>query len=210
MKHPFPGLFITFEGIDGSGKSTLARALDQQLTAAGKRIVLTKEPGGTELGKTLRTILQTQQQPVCGVAEFLLFAADRAQHFNDIIIPALKRGDWIIGDRSADSSLAYQGFGRGINREHIARVNTWAMQNIEPDLTVYLRIDPATAAARYNARGQQLTAFEQEKIEFWQRVTAGYESIFDGQERVLALDGNQPTSILVQEVVSALKLRGNL
>src|SRR3990172_1551765 len=122
------GLLITLEGIDGSGKSTLANAIVTALTTLGKHVVLTKEPGGTALRTELRAILQTQKNPVCDKAEFLLFAADRSQHFKELIVPALEQGQIVISDRMADSSLAYQGFGRGLDKEMISSINRWAMQ----------------------------------------------------------------------------------
>src|SRR5438067_1616217 len=109
------GMLITIEGIDGSGKSTLAKNLYQHLIANDVDALLTREPGATPLGKALRTILQEKNVAVCDQAEYLLFAADRAQHFKDTIIPALAKGTVVISDRMADSSLVYQGYGRGLN-----------------------------------------------------------------------------------------------
>ena len=127
MTHP--GYFVSIEGIDGCGKTTLAQRLQAMLTHAGHQVLLTKEPGGSELGKSLRAILQTQEMPIGGKAEFLLFAADRAQHFEKIIIPALREGKVVITDRCADSSLAYQGYGHNLDRTIITTVNNWAMND---------------------------------------------------------------------------------
>ncbi len=204
------GKLITLEGIDGSGKTTLARALcaalglhrnDEKLTG----IVFTKEPGGTALGQTLRTILQKQKGMVCDLAEFLLFAADRAQHFQQTIIPKLQAGDWVIADRLADSSLAYQGYGRGLEIEHIRATNAWAMQGVEPDLTIYVRIDVDKAFERIIQRNEALTTFEQEKRDFWLRVIAGYEAIFAERTNVLVIDGNLTTELQVACVMAFLK-----
>lgn len=190
MSHGYSGYLISLEGIDGSGKSTLAKNLASTLSLKNITSLLTKEPGGTELGKSLRHILQKQETPVCDQAEYLLFAADRAQHFQHLIIPALKMGTVIIADRLADSSLAYQGYGRGLDKVMIRQVNQWAMQDVVPNLTIYLRIDPATALDRVWQRNEQLTAFEQEKYEFWQRVVKGYEEIFAARDNVIILDGS--------------------
>src|SRR3972149_5899470 len=124
-------MLITLEGIDGSGKSTLAKKMADTL----HNVVLTKEPGGSALGKKLREILQMQPVPITPIAEFLLFAADRAQHFDEVVIPALEQNKIVISDRMADSSLVYQGYGRGINMENIKLVNKWVMQDITPDIT---------------------------------------------------------------------------
>ncbi len=195
------GLLITLEGIDGSGKSTLAKYLVDALSKLGKQVILTKEPGGTALGKELRAILQTQKNPVCDKAEFLLFAADRAQHFKELVVPALERGQLVISDRMADSSLAYQGFGRGLDRDMIKSINRWAMQDITPDLTIFLRLAPALALERTLGRREAPTAFEQEKLEFWQRVADGYETIFAGRKNVVTLDATQPIVVLCEQAV---------
>ncbi|MFA5306348.1 MAG: dTMP kinase [Candidatus Babeliales bacterium] len=186
----YPGRLITIEGIDGSGKSSVAQCLVKCLEERGRTVLLTKEPGGTELGSTLRTILHTQKDRVGDVAEFLLFAADRAQHFEQIILPALTQGTIVISDRMADSSLAYQGYGRGLNREMIKQVNAWAMQQIEPDIVLYLRVDSIQACKRVRARHEALTSFEQEGMEFWQRVSNGYEKIFAARKNVIVLDAS--------------------
>ncbi len=226
------GKLITFEGIDGCGKTTLAKAVYAELSnrfgltgheaaypappelvegrPAGvkeraARIVFTKEPGGTPLGQALRTILQTQKNMVCDLAEYLLFAADRAQHFSQIIMPTLEQGGWVLADRLADSSLAYQGYGRGLAVEQICATNSWAMQGKQPDLTIYVRIDVETAFARIAKRNEALTSFEQEKRAFWQRVLAGYEAIFAQRSNVLAIDGKLVTQSQVACVMQKLE-----
>lgn len=168
-------------------------------------LVFTKEPGGTPLGQALRTILQTQKNMVCDLAEYLLFAADRAQHFVQTIMPTLEQGGWVLADRLADSSLAYQGYGRGLSTEQISATNAWAMQGREPDLTIYVRIDVETAFARIAKRNETLTSFEQEKRAFWQRVIAGYEAIFAQRTNVLVLDGNLTTQEQVAYVMKKLE-----
>ncbi len=181
------GKLITIEGIDGSGKSTLAINLAQSLTASGYDVVLTKEPGGSTLGKKLRTILQTQPVPITPIAEYLLFAADRAQHMQDRVQPALNRGAIVISDRMADSSLAYQGYGRGIDCNKIREINAWAMQNSTPDLVFYLKISPEQAAQRIENRST-LTAFEKEQIAFAKRVVHGFDEIFKVRQDVITID----------------------
>src|SRR5690348_7272425 len=113
MAHQFPGMLITIEGIDGAGKSSLIQHLIPLLTPLVPAIKATKEPGGSQLGVELRRLLQYPTTPIAPRAEYLLFAADRAQHFHDVVIPALKEGALVISDRMSDSSLAYQGYGRG-------------------------------------------------------------------------------------------------
>jgi len=172
------GILIAIEGIDGSGKSTLARGLSEQLAQLNISTVLTREPGGSPLGKHLRTLLQHPEININPTAEFLLFAADRAQHFTQIIIPALNNKQLVISDRLSDSSLVYQGFGKGVDQQMIRSVNQWAMQGIKPDLTIYLHIDAQTAMERIHARGKALTAFEKEPIEFTQKLIDGFSSLY--------------------------------
>jgi dTMP kinase len=182
------GMLIVVEGIDGAGKSTLAHHLATKLESDGHQILLTKEPGGCMLGKQLRTILQTQPIPITPIAEYLLFAADRAQHIEEVIKPALARGTIIISDRMADSSLAYQGYGRGIDRDYIRTINAWAMQNIEPDIVFYLKINPQQAAKRL-AQRPSITVFEKEHQSFVERLITGFETIFQHRRNVITIDG---------------------
>lgn len=203
----YPGKLIVFEGIDGSGKSTLAKGVYAALTQKSYDTVLTKEPGGTQLGRQLREILQRQDEKVYDTSEFLLFAADRGHHFHSLIIPALERGAIILSDRMADSSVAYQGYGRGVDIAMIKQVNAWVMQGVVPTLTVFVDIQPQVALERVRARGADLTAFEKEKIDFWERVRAGYQALYRGRTDVCVLDGTLPPHVLVDHV-TALIMQG--
>lgn len=201
----YPGTLIVLEGIDGCGKSTLAKNLATVLSSAGFDTVLTKEPGGSPLGKTTRTLTQTHPVAIGPLAEYLLFAADRAQHFDQIIIPALKRGAIVISDRMADSSLVYQGDGRGLDKKMIAAVNQWAMQSITPDITLYIQIDIATAQNRLASR-KSFTVFEKEKESFTQRVFQGFESLYTNRQDVITLDGTQSIEQLLKNAYNQLHL----
>lgn len=199
------GIFITLEGIDGCGKSTLAANVAAALEADGLPVLLTKEPGGSALGIALRQILQEQDQPLEAVSEFLLFAADRAEHFRKVIIPALGKGIIVISDRCADSSLAYQGYGRGVDTTFISQVNAIAMADISPTLTIFIDIEPEVAFARFTKRGEQLTAFEARGIPFLATVRQGFEAIFKSRNNVLRLDGNETQEILLARALEGLK-----
>lgn len=205
MTEKYTGRLISIEGIDGSGKSTLTKRLAATLHEKGIITRTTKEPGGTKLGMSLRTILQTKTEPTSPMTEYLLFAADRAQHFDELIIPALQDGILVIADRLADSSLAYQGYGRGLDKTMITSINQWVMQGIAPNLTIYLQIDPKDALKRIEQRGEVLTTFEQEKLGFWQRVSHGYEEIFAQRKNVVTLDATLDeltlTELAVNEVL---------
>lgn len=203
MAHHYPGILITIEGIDGAGKSSLIKNVQPKLLplldAAGKKLVATKEPGGSNLGVELRKLLQYQTIPIAPRAEYLLFAADRAQHFQDVIIPALKEGALIISDRMGDSSLAYQGFGRGHDLTMIKIINQWTMQGIEPDLVIYLKIPVTAAYERMQQRGEQKTVFEAEKRDFLERVARGFDQVLAGRSNVVIIDGMQdPETVLAQ------------
>lgn len=196
LKH---GFLIAIEGIDGSGKSTLAHNLFALATQNNLSVILTKEPGSTPLGKQLRQIVQTKDVAKTPIAEFLLFAADRAQHMHEVIKPALKDNKLIITDRMADSSLVYQGYGRGLSLDMINKVNEWALNGVKPDLTIYVCIDIDTAWQRILARNEALTTFEQEKRDFTQRLIHGFDTLYKNRTDVITIDGKKTPEQITQE-----------
>lgn len=198
------GILITIEGIDGSGKSTLAKNLSHCLTAKQLPTILTKEPGATPLGEKLRAIVEKHKVALQPKAEYLLFAADRAQHFTDVIIPHLKKNMLIISDRMADSSLAYQGYGRGLAIPMIQIINDWVMFNIQPDLVIYVKI-PVTVAMERIKKRQTLTVFEQEQLSFMQQVSDGFDRLYKDKKNVIIIDGIQPPQIITQQATQAIE-----
>ncbi len=172
------GVLIAVEGIDGSGKSSLVKNLSALLEKAGLPVRTTREPGATPLGKQLRTLVQEKSVAICPEAEFLLFAADRAQHMHEIVLPALAQNKIVISDRMKDSSLVYQGYGRGLDRTFINTVNSWTMQNREPDLTLYVNVDIQTASERIKKRNEKLTSFEKEHAQFIQKLIDGFNDLY--------------------------------
>jgi dTMP kinase len=190
-----PGRLIALEGIDGCGKSTQAKLLADRLGA-----LLTFEPGATVLGQSLRgLLLDTDQAPVSERAEALLMAADRAQHLAEVVAPALDAGTWVVTDRYAASTLAYQGFGRGIDRGELATLIEWATRGLAPDLTVLIDV-PAETAADRRGRGAG-DRFEDQGITFQQRVADGYR-LLAAEEATpwLVIDG-APAAEAVAEAV---------
>jgi dTMP kinase len=166
------GKFISFEGVDGAGKSTHIDWLVAQLQARGQRVVSSREPGGTPLGEKLRTLLLAE--PMHLETEALLMFAARREHIAEVIEPALARGDWVVSDRFADASFAYQGGGRGLAWEKLQQLEQWVQQGLQPDLTFLFDIDIAIARQRLQGTGNAPDRFEQEQGAFFERVRAGY------------------------------------
>jgi dTMP kinase len=195
------GILIALEGIDGSGKSTLARNLGASLQQQGFSTLLTKEPGDSELGKEIRALVQAQNIPISGKAQYLLFAADRAQHFDELIIPALGHNKLIISDRLCDSSLAYQGYGNGLDSNMIKMINAWSMHSLVPDVTIFVRIPVEIALERCNNRGA-LSAYE--KKEFLHKVATGFEEIYKNRTDIIIVDGTETPENLNNHVCNAV------
>lgn len=197
MPHDLSGTLIVIEGIDGAGKSTLIAQLSA-LLQKHTSVITTKEPGGSTLGTHLRTLLQHQPFHIAPRAEYLLFAADRAQHFQDVVIPALTNGSLVISDRMSDSSIAYQGHGRGHDMTIIHTINNWTMHGITPDITLYLRIPLEVAYNRMQNRKEKPTVFEQEKRSFMERVAHGFDTLYKNRTDVLILDAENDSTELAQ------------
>ena len=204
MKRLQRGVLIALEGFDGSGKSTLAKNVFAQMQAEGWPILLTYEPGDTPIGGEIRRILQDNRKAMMPKTEFLLYSADRAQHIADVVKPALDRGMIVISDRMADSSRAYQGYGRGLDPDVIEDVAAWVMNGIKPDLTLYLVLDVKTALERIYARKEELTRIESEKQVFFERVIGGFEKIFAGRSDVVRLDARTDREILARQAFDAI------
>jgi dTMP kinase len=203
MKKCTNGFLIAFEGIDGSGKSTLAQSL-YALLKEEYVTVLTRQPGGTDLGGKIRELLHHRSTVYSPRAEYLLFAADRAQHAFESIIPALTAGSVIICDRYADSSLAYQAYGRGLPIDMIQTINTWATQNIMADITFYIALSYQESLTRVKKRNDEITAFEQEKEDYFKRVIAGFEALYTNRTNVIILDGTLSKEMLLQQAYDAV------
>jgi len=188
------GKFITFEGIDGSGKSTQLRMIASELRVRGFEVLTTMEPGGTPLGRRLRAAFLETEENVAPLAELLLFAADRAQHVNFLIKPALAEGKIVISDRFADATFAYQGAGRGFSEETVNAVIKLATDGLKPDLTLFFDVPVEKAIMRTNARTDEeakKNRMDKETIEFYERVRTAYLGIAEREsERFIIIDGD--------------------
>ena len=205
MKQLHQGLLIAIEGIDGSGKTTLAQALTQELARQGYPVLLTRQPGDSPIGSCIRTLLHDASLYKVPKTEFLLFAADRAQHMETVVIPALNRGAIVISDRMADSSVVYQGYVRGLELPMIHEINDWAMGFYKPDLTLYVRVEAATAYQRRIERNVPFTSFEQEPHDFFQQLVDGFDLIMKTNTCAHILDGLLSQSVITQHALEAIR-----
>jgi dTMP kinase len=201
------GTFITFEGPEGSGKTTHIRRLAAHLESRGVAVTLTREPGGTKLGEAVRDILQHERAGEAPVAraEVLLFLASRAQHVERLIRPALEAGRWVLCDRFADSTLAYQGYGRGFGLEQLAEVNQFATDGLTPNLTVLLDVRPQTSRARLHSRSAALAAgpdrIERESDAFHARLRDGFLALAAREPaRFLVVDAERDIEVVAREI----------
>jgi len=192
------GIFIAFEGGEGSGKSTQTRMLASWFEEKGRTVVLTRQPGGTELGKELRHILlDLSVKEVAPKTEALLFAADRAEHMHAVIHPALERGEVVVCDRYVDSFIAYENGGRQLHSDDVLRISRWATDSLVPDLTILLDIAPRVGLAR---RGE-LDRMENQPIDFHERVRATFLELAHGEpSRYLVVDAEESSERIAANI----------
>ena len=194
------GLFITFEGADGCGKTTQLMLLAKYLKSKGLEVVVTREPGARGLGEKIREILLNYDGEVSSQAEAFLFLADRAQHIDVIVNPAVKNGKIVLCDRHTDSTVAYQGYGRGLDIDRIKMLNNLATGDRRPDLTIVFDIDVETSMARVGAEKDRM---ESAGAEFFNRVRNGYLKIAELEpERVKVLNATKSVEDIHKEVVA--------
>lgn len=203
------GKFISFEGIDGSGKSTQLRLLTGELRLKGYNVLPTMEPGGTPLGRRLREAFLETEETVSPLAELLLFAADRAQHVEFLIKPALTEGKIVITDRFADATVAYQGAGRGFPEKTISQVVKLATGGLKPDLTLFFDLSVEKAVMRANSRSDseaRRNRMDAETIEFYERVREAYLKISTKEKkRFRIIDANDSVSETQTRVMEVIK-----
>lgn len=206
------GWLITFEGIDGSGKTTQLRLLAQFLQERGLPVLVTQEPGGTEVGRRIRELLlDPALPPIAPLTELLLMEAARAQHVAERLRPALEAGTIVLCDRYTDATLAYQGGGRGLDRRLLDSLNAVATGGLQPDLTLLLDLDPQEAQKRIAQEGRPLTRIEQERIAFHRQVRETYRRLAqEFPDRIVLLDASGPIEVVQERIRSTLSQRGIL
>ncbi len=201
------GQFITIEGVEGAGKSTQVAFIKQRLEEQGKQVVMTREPGGTDISEQIRSLLLTPMaNPMAIDTELLLMFAGRAEHVEKVIRPALERGDWVICDRFTDASFAYQGGGRGVSRERIKALADWTLKGLKPDLTFLFDLSVELGLKRVIARKNGVDRFEQEKVDFFERIRQSYlESAELEPNRIKVIDSSQSIEHTQQQLTMHLK-----
>jgi dTMP kinase len=197
------GVLISVEGVEGSGKSSQCRRLAERLLGRGLEVVLTSEPDGTALGTSIRGLFETEGPPTTPLSQVFLFMAARQQHVVQVIRPALSRGAVVLSDRYVDATMAYQGFGQGVDLETIRDLNVLATGGLFPDLTLVLDLDPAVGMSRIGAR--PLDAFEKMDLAFHRRVRDGYLEIARAEKRrVVVLRADHGEDALAAAVAAAV------
>jgi dTMP kinase len=205
-------LFITFEGIEGCGKTTQVKRFTKYLNENGIPGINTLEPGGTDIGQGIRRILlDTNNTNLFPLTELILYAADRSQHVNEVIKPGLDQGKWVICDRYLDATIAYQGFGRGLDMEIINILNSKATGGLSPDITILMDCPEDIGIKRALERNKDSLQedqgrFEKEKMEFHQRVRQGYLTLAEeNEDRYIVIDAAKSVDEVEKDIIKALK-----
>jgi dTMP kinase len=201
------GKFISIEGIEGAGKSTQLAFIQRYLTHQGKQLTVTREPGGTELGEQIRTLLLTPTTTGMAVdTELLLMFAARSEHVAQVINPALVSGNWVLSDRFTDATFAYQGGGRGIDQQRINEIAAWTLNGLQPDLTLLFDLPVEMGQQRVLSRNQGVDRFEQEKIEFFERIRTCYlDRAQQEPNRIKIIDSSQSIADIETQITNILK-----
>jgi len=195
-------MFITFEGSEGSGKSTQIKKAAEYLRSLNYNVVVSREPGGTLIGEQVRACLHdVNNKDMTSEAEVLLYSASRAQYVKEVILPSLESGVVILSDRYADSTIAYQGYGRGLDLEALKQITKFATGGLKPDLTILLEIDVTAGIERREIGGAEMNRMDLQTISFYERVEKGYKALVAADpERWVIIDANQPKEVVQSEI----------
>jgi dTMP kinase len=206
-------MFISVCGVEGAGKTTQLRHISGFLKSSGRNFVMTREPGGTEIGMKIRRILlDPENRDLTPKAELFLYAADRIQHIEQIILPALKEGKIVVTDRFVDSTTVYQGYARGIDLELVEKINELVLNGLKPDLTLLLDISPTVGLARVRdqfqlgERAESESRFEREELVFHEKIRQGFLTLAQKEKtRFRVIDADRDPDMVKQDVISVLK-----
>ncbi|MEY4814105.1 MAG: hypothetical protein RLZZ162_1178 [Verrucomicrobiota bacterium] len=211
LKHKTSGKLISFEGSEGSGKSTQIARLAAHFQKTQREVLTTREPGGTEIGEQIRNIIvhNSKGDEMCAETELLLFTAARAQLVREVIAPAIMRGAIVLSDRFLDSSTVYQGIGRNLAADPVARINRFAVGNVMPDLTVVIDVPTEVSLARLKQRASDLPdRMERENLDFYTKVREGYLVLAQGMpERFLVVDGTKSAESIEKKIWTEVQAR---
>lgn len=201
------GLFITFEGPDGSGKTTVSTAVCERLIREGYPVLYSREPGGSKIAEQIRDVILNPDNTDMDVrTEALLYAASRRQHLQEKVLPALNEGKIVICDRFVDSSLAYQGYARGIGIDEVYQINLFAIENRLPDVTIYLDIDAEEGLKRIHQGRDYLDRLDLEGIQFHNAVHAGYQKVLERfKDRMIVVDAKRPLEEVKEDAYQTVK-----
>jgi len=199
--------FISIEGIEGAGKSTQLAFIQRYLSENGKQLTVTREPGGTDLGEKIRSLLLTPTESGMAVdTELLLMFSARAEHVSQIIKPALSRGEWVLSDRFTDATFAYQGGGRGIDQQRISELAQWTLNGLQPDLTLLFDLPVELGQQRVLTRNEGIDRFEQEKVDFFEKVRNCYlQRAHQEPQRIKIIDASQSIADIEVQITTILK-----
>jgi dTMP kinase len=205
-------MFITFEGIEGSGKTTQIKHIHRYYKRQGQGCVVTREPGGTEIGEKIRSILlDPESKTICPMSELLLYLADRAQHIKELVMPALTAGKTVLCDRFFDATVVYQGYARAVDAQLIHRLHELIFEGFKPDATILLDLPPAIGLSRAweqidnGKRKSAESRFEKEKLSFHEKVRAGYLELARREpERFHVIDASQEEDKVRRDIINAL------
>ncbi len=211
LKQKPPGKLISFEGSEGSGKSTQIARLAAHLQKAGREVVSTREPGGTEIGEQIRNIIvhNSKGDEMCAETELLLFTAARAQLVREVIAPSLVEGKIVLSDRYLDSSTVYQGIGRNLAADPVNQINRFAVGNVMPDLTIVIDVPLEVSLNRLKQRASDLPdRMERENLDFYKKVREGYLVLAKGlPERFVVVDGTKPEDVIEKKIWAEVRAR---
>jgi len=198
--------FITFEGCDGCGKTTVLKLVSEELSKRKVDFLLTREPGGSKIAEQIRNIILDKKNiEEDSRTEALLYAASRRQHLTDVVLPALKQGKLVLSDRYIDSSLAYQGYARGIGIKEVMSINAFAINGLMPDVTFFLNLTPEEGLKRIASRSRESDRLDKEKLAFHQKVYEGYKIIIkDDPKRFVIIDARKTPAQETKEIVDKI------